>query len=106
MVKITLWNYTKTQTKVIRFSKEISLFTVPFIGAEINLGNDYYCVDRVIFDVNGNITAIVKDCSEMGKEEFIFDDSDLDEIIETMGENGWKILSNVDIPKYRQNTNS
>ncbi|NCO73741.1 MAG: hypothetical protein GW795_03675 [Cyanobacteria bacterium] len=43
-----------------------------FIGAKINLKNDYYCVNRVIFDVNENITAIVKDCFKMGKEEFIY----------------------------------
>lgn len=91
MVDVDIWYYINSESRTIRLSRKASFSAVPFIGSSISIPNDNLQVSRVVFNDGGGITLI----AEEDNNETIWKDSDLEDNIEEMSENGWTVLSNV-----------
>jgi hypothetical protein len=101
MVKVLFTRYLKSESKILRFSKELKLSAIPFIGADFSMHDGQYAIERVIFHdlVDSNdeecIEAILEGENHSDGTEWIFSDSEIEETVEDMKENGWILQSDV-----------
>lgn len=95
MIDVEIWNYVESKSRMVRFSRKVSVETVPFIGSEIAMSGDHIIVDRVTFNDGGGVVCIAYNDPDNNGNKRLWEDSELDEIIGDMEDIGWVVLSNV-----------
>lgn len=93
MIEVELWYYATSETCIVRFSRRVTVSAVPFTGSYIDFPGDNLKVGSVTFHDGGGILIYVD--NEDNQDHSIRPDSELEDFIEEMKENGWVLLSNV-----------
>jgi hypothetical protein len=101
MIQVYITFYVITKDRILRFTRESKLISVPFIGSSVSFEDGRYEVDSVEFVNNSDcVTLVVKDDSNGNPQDDIDDDSKVEEIINDYESCGWTIASNVERSKY------
>lgn len=100
MIDVEIWYYATTETRLVRFGRKASLDAVPFTGSFIDIPGDHVKVGDVTFKDGGGV-VIYADNDDDEKYP-VRPDSELEDFIDEMKENGWTVLSNVKNRKGRK----
>ncbi len=87
MIEVEIWYYVESASRVVRMSRIASLPAVPFVGVKIEFDSDNAYINEVTFQDNGGIICVAD-----SKDRKI-NDSEMDDLIDSMKDFGWKILS-------------
>ncbi|HOF77240.1 MAG: hypothetical protein WBK44_04455 [Smithellaceae bacterium] len=93
MIDVEVWFYVESESRTIRFMRNVNISSPPFIGVEIEVKEDHLTISQVIFKDGGGIVCIADNDQSPAKR--IYPDSEIDDVIEDMKECGWDVLSDI-----------